>query len=79
MDNTETLRAGVGDTEERVEGSSPEVSQAEAVQSTQDLKEVGHLDLRPKDSFITGANSKKDMGSLCLFLTTACESVMTSK
>lgn len=42
MDNTETLRAGVGD-RGGVEGSSPEVSQAEAVQSTQDLKEVGHL------------------------------------
>lgn len=68
MDNTETLRAGVGDTEERVEGSSPEVSQAEAVQSTQDLKEVGHLDLRPKDSFITGANSKRTWDHSAYFL-----------
>ena len=39
MDNTETCRADVGDTEERVEGSSPKVSQPEAVQSMQDLKE----------------------------------------
>ena len=80
MDNTETCRADVGDTEERVEGSSPKVSQPEAVQSMQDLKEkVGHLDLTPKDSCTTGADWKKDTGSLCLFITTACETVMTSK
>lgn len=80
MDNTETHRAGVGDTEEKVEGSSPKVSQPEAVKSRQDLKEeVGHLDLMPKDSCTSGADWKRDAGSLCLFLTTACESVMTSK
>ena len=80
MDNTETHRAGEGDTGERVKGSSPKVSQAEAVQNTQGLKEeVGQLNLTPKDSFTTGASWKKDMGSLCLVLTTACKSVMTSK